>query len=78
MPATTATTATAATGAILALDLGKYKSVACLYDRMMQASLETQDRAAPGRPSACMFSFTSRAQPGESLPGSRGGGLSVW
>jgi transposase len=30
---TTATTAPATTGTILALDLGKYKSVACVYDR---------------------------------------------
>ena len=33
MTATTTTNAAAAAGTILALDLGKYKSVACLYDR---------------------------------------------
>jgi transposase len=33
MNATTTTDATAAAGTILALDLGKYKSAACLYDR---------------------------------------------
>ena len=34
MNATTPTSATAATGTILALDLGKYKTVACAYDRL--------------------------------------------
>lgn len=44
MNATTIPNATAATGTILALDLGKYKSVACLYDRATaQARFHTLD-----------------------------------
>src|SRR5262249_44019721 len=50
MNATTATTSTtaAAPGLILALDLGKYKSVACLYERATaQASFETLTTGRP-------------------------------
>jgi transposase len=44
MNATTTTNPTAATGTILALDLGKYKSVACLYQRTTaQWSFQTLD-----------------------------------
>jgi transposase len=44
MNATTTTNAAAASGTILALDLGKYKSVACLYDRATaQARFHTLD-----------------------------------
>ena len=41
---TTATATAATAGTILALDLGKYKSVACLYDRASaQARFHTLD-----------------------------------
>ena len=53
MNATTATTSTtaAAPGLILALDLGKYKSVACLYDRATaRASFATLTTARPELP----------------------------
>jgi transposase len=44
MNATTTTNATTATGTILALDLGKYKSVACLYHRTTaECSFQTLD-----------------------------------